>query len=66
MQGVGELKHTLVEVIIVYLVVDFATDLATDESALSWQSLVKPCSTVLIAGASWERRTYLHGSELTE
>jgi hypothetical protein len=48
-QGVGELKHTLVEVIIVYLVVDFATDLATDESALSWQSLVKPCSTVLIA-----------------
>ena len=47
-QGIGELKNTLVEVIIVYIAVNFATDLATGESALT---LVKPGSIVLIAVA---------------
>ncbi len=48
-ENVSELKHALIEVIIVYLVVDFATDLATGDSILVWESLVKPVSVVLIA-----------------
>jgi hypothetical protein len=48
-QGVGELKRTLVEVIIVYLIVDFATDFATGEALLAWPVLVKPVSILLIA-----------------
>jgi hypothetical protein len=50
-QGVGELKHTLIEVILVYLVVDFATDLVEDEAPLSWQTLVIPLAILLIACA---------------
>jgi uncharacterized membrane protein YqhA len=38
--SVGELKHTLVGVIIVYLIVDFATDIAVSETHLTWQTLV--------------------------
>jgi uncharacterized membrane protein YqhA len=48
-EGVTELKRTLVEVTIVYLVVDFATDLALAEDAIAWQSLVKPGAIALIA-----------------
>ncbi len=50
-QGVKELKHTLVEAIVVYLVVDFATDVAAGEGPLEWKALVKPASIVLIAVA---------------
>jgi uncharacterized membrane protein YqhA len=50
-RGVGELKHTLIEVILVYLVVDFATDLVEAEAPLSWQTLVIPLAIVLIACA---------------
>ena len=50
-QGVSELKHTLVEVIIVFLIVEFATDLAAGEEPLTWQVLLKPASIVLIAAA---------------
>lgn len=49
--GVSELKHILIEVVIVYLIVDFATDLAADRDPLTWQTLVKPASIVLIATA---------------
>jgi uncharacterized membrane protein YqhA len=52
-QGVSELKQVLIEVVIVYLIVDFATDLAAGEGALTWQTLVKPASVVLIATALW-------------
>ena len=48
-ENVSELKHALIEVIIVYLVVDFATDLATGDRVLAWETLVKPVSVVLIA-----------------
>ena len=48
-ENIGELKHALIEVIIVYLVVDFATDLATEDSILAWETLVKPISVGLIA-----------------
>jgi uncharacterized membrane protein YqhA len=49
--SVSELKDTLVEVILVYLVVDFATDWPEIDTELSWQMLVKPLSIFLIAGA---------------
>jgi uncharacterized membrane protein YqhA len=49
---VSDLKHTLIEVILVYLVVDFATDWAQGSVELSWETLVKPLSIVLIAAAS--------------
>ena len=48
---VSDIKHTLIEVILVYLVVDFATDLAQAVD-LSWQTLVKPLSIAIIAAAS--------------
>ena len=48
---VSELKHTLVEVILVYLVVDFATDIAEGTGHLAWTTLVMPLSILLIAGA---------------
>lgn len=58
-ERVGELKRTLIEVILMYLVVDFATDLtagegyvfAAGEGHVSWETLVVPISIVLIAGA---------------
>lgn len=50
-ESVSELKHILVEVIIVYLVVDFATDLAVGSNTLAWQTLIKPVSIILIAAA---------------
>ena len=49
--GLGELKHTLVEVILIYLIVDFATDIAEGEGHLSWTTLVMPLSILLIAGS---------------
>jgi uncharacterized membrane protein YqhA len=51
--GVDELKNTLVGVILVYLVVDFATDLPEFDNALTWEMLVKPVSIFLIAAAYW-------------
>jgi uncharacterized membrane protein YqhA len=50
-KGVGGLKHTLIEVILVYLVVDFATDLVEAQAPLSWQTLVIPLAIVLMACA---------------
>ena len=49
--GVADLKRILVEVILVYLIVDFATDVAVTESHLDWHSLVMPASILLIAAA---------------
>ena len=40
-QSVGELKRILIEAILVYLVVDFATDLAAGEGHVSWETLVQ-------------------------
>ena len=50
-QSVSELKQTLIEVIIVYLVVDFATDLTLSQGAHSWDALVKPVGVILIAAS---------------
>src|SRR5205809_6476638 len=50
-EGIGELKNTLIEIIVVYLIVDFATDVAEFETRVSWDMLVKPAAIFLIAGA---------------
>ncbi len=47
--GITELKKTLMEVIVVFLVVDFATDVAGVEGHLGWTSLVLPIAALLIA-----------------
>ncbi|MDH4981622.1 YqhA family protein [Hyphomicrobium sp. D-2] len=49
--GMDELKMTLISVIIVYLVVDFATDWAEKGSAMGWETLVKPISILLLAAS---------------
>ncbi len=49
--GMHELKMTLIGAILVYLVVDFATDWAEVGRNLSWELLVKPISILLLAAA---------------
>lgn len=49
--GIAELKHTFFEVILVYLAVDFATDVAASETHLNWETLVMPLSILALAGA---------------
>ncbi|NSL72109.1 hypothetical protein C6Y62_09855 [Hyphomicrobium sulfonivorans] len=48
--GMDELKMTLISVIIVYLVVDFATDWA-EKGSMGWETLVKPISILLLAAS---------------
>ncbi|MGH8702029.1 MAG: YqhA family protein [Burkholderiales bacterium] len=50
-EGISEIKNTLIQIVLVYLIVDFATDIAEVETRVSWDMLVKPVSIVLIAGA---------------
>jgi uncharacterized membrane protein YqhA len=51
-EGVQELKNTLLSVILVYMVVDFATDWAAAEGPLPWDKmLAKPIAIVLVAVA---------------
>ena len=49
--GIAEIKITLIEVILVYLVVDFVTDVVEAETPVSWDMLVKPVAILSIAGA---------------
>lgn len=49
--SMAELKATLVGVILVYLIVDFATDWAQDVGQLTWEMLTKPLSILAIAAA---------------
>jgi uncharacterized membrane protein YqhA len=51
LEGIGELKNTLIEIILVYLIVDFATDVAEVETRVTWDMLLKPAAIFLIAGA---------------
>jgi len=50
-ESVSQLKLSLIEMILVYMIVDVATDWAQSAASLEWSSLVKPLSIVLIAGA---------------
>jgi uncharacterized membrane protein YqhA len=52
-KNISELKQTLVQIILIYLIVDFATDIAESETPLSWPALVKPLAVLLIAGSLW-------------
>jgi uncharacterized membrane protein YqhA len=52
-KDIGELKQTLVQIILIYLIVDFATDIAESETPLSWPALVKPLAILMIAGSLW-------------
>jgi uncharacterized membrane protein YqhA len=49
--GMHELKTTLVGAILVYLVVDFATDWAQLGDNIHWTLLVKPASILMLAAA---------------
>ena len=49
--GMHELKTTLISAILVYLVVDFATDWATLGQNIDWVLLVKPMSILMLAAA---------------
>jgi uncharacterized membrane protein YqhA len=49
--SISDLKQTLIEVILVYLVVDFATDIAESETHVSWETLIMPSAILLIAAA---------------
>ena len=51
-ESVSHLKLSLIEVILVYMIVDVATDWAQSAGPLEWSSLVKPFSIVLISGAA--------------
>jgi uncharacterized membrane protein YqhA len=50
-ESLSHLKLSLIEVILVYMIVDVATDWAQSAGSLEWSSLVKPFSIVLIAVA---------------
>src|SRR5919112_1636971 len=50
-EGLGEIKITLIQVVLVYLVVDFVTDVVEAETRVTWEMLVKPTAIVLIAVA---------------
>jgi len=52
-KDIGELKQTLVQIILIYLIVDFATDIAESETPLSWPARVKPLAILMIAGSLW-------------
>jgi uncharacterized membrane protein YqhA len=49
--GIREIKITLIEVVLVYLVVDFVTDVVEVETHITWEMLVKPIAIVFIAVA---------------
>ena len=49
-EGLSEIKITLIEVVLVYLVVDFVTDVVEVER-FAWEMVAKPTAIVLIAGA---------------
>ena len=49
--SLSELKNTLVEVILLYLLVDFATDWPDSEGEPSWRILAKPAAILAIATA---------------
>ncbi len=51
LSGIKELKYIFFEVILVYLVVDYVTDIAESEDHANWQSLIMPASILLLAGA---------------
>jgi len=58
----GELKSTFCQAILVFLIVDFATDMASVETPLDASYLVLPAAILIIAGAL---RLMPHGAAAT-
>jgi uncharacterized membrane protein YqhA len=52
-EGVGQLKQILAEVVIVVLIVIFARVIVESGSEFSWNLLVLPAAIILISGALW-------------
>ncbi len=52
-EGVGQLKQILAEVVIVVLIVIFARVIVESGSDFSWDLLVLPVAIILISGALW-------------
>ena len=51
LNGIDELKHVFLEVIIVYLAVDYVTDIAEKETHSDWSIVALPLGIFLLAGA---------------
>jgi uncharacterized membrane protein YqhA len=51
LSGIDELKNVFLEVIIVYLAVDYVTDIAEKESHSDWSIVALPLGIFLLAGA---------------
>ena len=51
--GIGKLKHTLAEVVLIILIVIFARDVVEAEQKLDWNQLILPIAVVLFAAALW-------------
>jgi uncharacterized membrane protein YqhA len=54
--SLSELKHRLIEVILLYLIVDFASDWAEGSMNADWTLLTKPLAILVIAGAAYFMR----------
>ena len=52
-EGVGQLKQILAEVVIVVLIVIFARVVVESGSEFSWNILILPVAIILISGALW-------------
>ncbi len=53
----AEIKHILVELVLVYLIVDFVTDVADGEHAADWGLMIKPAAVLVIAVAAFVMRS---------
>ena len=58
--GIGELKHTLAEVVLVIMIVTFAKDVVEADQKLEWTVLILPISVFLLAGALWLLKAAKH------
>ena len=58
--GIGELKHTLSEVVLVVLIVTFTKEVLEAEKALDWSYLILPVAVLLLAAALWLLKAAKH------
>lgn len=62
-EGVGQLKQILAEVVIVVLIVIFARVIVESAGHFTWEFLVLPVSIILLAGAIWLLELGSHESD---
>lgn len=63
--GITDLKHRLIQIIVLYLIVDFATDWVDGTTVKDWTFLLKPISILLIASAARVLGSDEHGAPST-